>query len=420
MLSQTQRKDRPVIGIPSIVSLLSAAFAATSAASASTFYVVPPDTADHTPAAPYSSWDTAATNIQDAVDAASDGDEVVLANGRWIRDNSVKQIKHPPLVSITKGIHLHSASGVPQDCVVGASTGGTKNTNYWSPLLWVANPTAKVSGITFHNGTGTIDYPGIGARDGSVLSNLVISTAGATDNQNPRYFGPVDLREGSLLTHCVVSNCFSTRTFAGVNSLATANAVKAVDSTVENCLIVDNVVVCASRPNSTDLRFTTRFVYLMGASRMVNCTIARNDHITKYYNDDYQNQFTAYPVQADGASVVSNCIISASFNSAGTPLAFHPDSTAKVFRSLSDCEAISGTDGGILEAASVTFADLTAGDYRLGKGSKAYNAVGATDIPPGWAQGVDLDGRPRVVAGKLDLGCYEHDEICVGMVLMLR
>lgn len=413
MLSQTQREDRPVTGVPGIVLLLSAAFAATSAALASTFYVVPPDTAGHTPAAPYSSWDTAATNIQDAVDAASNGDEVVLANGSWIRDNSVKQIYHPPLVSITKGIHLHSASGVPQECIVGASTGGTKNTNYWSPLLWVSNQTAKVSGITFHNGTGDTKYPGIGARDGSVLSNLVISTAGATDNQPAHYFGPVDLRGGSLLTHCVVSNCFSTRSYGGVNSLATAHAVKAVDSTVENCLIVDNAV-SASKPNSADLRFTTRFVYLTGASRMVNCTLAGNDHITAY-----QDQITAYPVQADGASVVSNCIISASFNSDGAPLAFHPDATPKMFRSLSDCEAISDTEGGILEAASVTFADLTAGNYRLGKGSKAYNAVAATDIPPGWTQGVDLDGRPRVVAGGLDLGCYEHDGISVGTVVLL-
>src|SRR5882724_11054135 len=70
--------------------------------SAATLYVSQTST---NPSPPYATLDTAATNIQDAVTAASDGDTVLVAPGLYGLTNQI---------TVTKAITLRSTMGAGQ------------------------------------------------------------------------------------------------------------------------------------------------------------------------------------------------------------------------------------------------------------------------------------------------------------------
>src|SRR5512134_2480973 len=105
--------------------------AAPCAIAQTTLYVSPGST---NPAPPYATWDTAAHTIQEAVDAASDGDTVLVAAGEYPLTNQV---------SVIKGILLRSDAGASQTILNGQSA---------VRCLWVSNSVAVVDGFTMTGG----------------------------------------------------------------------------------------------------------------------------------------------------------------------------------------------------------------------------------------------------------------------------
>src|SRR5581483_2191953 len=86
-----------------------------ASAFAATLYV---DINSPGPAAPYSSWATAATDIQSAVDAATDGDLVLVTNGVYA-SGTTSMGGTSNRVAVRKAITVQSVNGAASTIVDG-------------------------------------------------------------------------------------------------------------------------------------------------------------------------------------------------------------------------------------------------------------------------------------------------------------
>jgi len=311
--------------------------------SAATLYVSLNST---NPVPPYADWSTAATNIQDAVDAAFVGDTVLVTNGFY-----------PGGIAVTNALALLSVNG-PQFTIIdggstvqcvsltnGASlagftlTNGTDNIGNGGGGVWCASANAVVTNCVI---TGNSAFGGGGAAGGTLYDCTLTGNAGV-------YGGGAG---GCTLNHCaLVGNGAS---YGG----------GADGCTLNNCLVVSNVV------NATSA----------GAfdSTLVNCTVWGN---------------TAF----DGTGGTQGC-------AATNCIIFANDPWNQWLCDVDHCCVWPLADGFGNIDVDPALLDPADGDFHLQSNSPCINSGNNSYV----TSATDLDGNPRIVGGNVDIGAYEY------------
>ncbi|HYV30397.1 MAG TPA: right-handed parallel beta-helix repeat-containing protein, partial [Candidatus Binatia bacterium] len=216
------------------------------------------------PTAPYSSWATAAATIQDAVDAAVAGDEIVVTNGLYATGGRAVDGTMTNRVAADKPLRLRSVNGPQFTMIQGHHVSGTNNGDGAIRCVYLANG-AVLSGFTLTNGAtrAVFENPpnrqssGGGVwceyRDSVVVSNCVIAGnsaanygAGAaqgtlnnctlTGNSGPGAYY-------SALNHCTLSGNLGAGAVSSIlnNCTMSSNSGAGADSsTLNNCTLTGN------------------------------------------------------------------------------------------------------------------------------------------------------------------------------------
>src|ERR1051326_318244 len=141
------------------------------------------------PTPPYSSWSTAAINIQDAVDAASFGDQVLVNDGSYQSGTRVSPDGATNRVVVTNAITLQSVNGSSFTTIDGGNT---------NRCVYLAGGAALV-GFTAMKGNATNGYAGgvyCASTNAQVQNCQVIFNAG-------KYGGGI---YSGTVTNCTISS----------------------------------------------------------------------------------------------------------------------------------------------------------------------------------------------------------------------
>lgn len=380
------------------------ALAAAANSLAATHYV---DLNSLNPTPPYTNWATAATVIQDAVDAAAAREEVVVTNGTYAsggwspgyESNRVAVLKALTIRSVNgPGLTVIDGAGSMR-CVyltAGASISGFTFRNGFvgktaGAGVFCEGPTAVVSNCVIVSNSvygfdyGLAPYSGAGGGAyGGTLNNcaLIGNSAHGYSYIGLEIFLAAGLGGGAA--NCSLSNCvlIGNSAYAALGDHADAPGLGggAADCSLNNCLLIGNYADDAGGGAALVWGYPGDFY---GDGMLNNCTVSGNS--ANYGGGVY------------GGGALNNSIVY--FNTAAVAGAnYDPDSTLNYC-----CTTPMPTNGVGNITNAPLFVDLAGGNLGLQSNSPCIDA-GSNDYV---TTASDLDGNPGILGGTVDIGAYE-------------
>jgi hypothetical protein len=308
---------------------------------------------------PFTSWATAASNIQAAVNVAQTSDVILVTNGLYNTGGRLFGSSSNRVAVDSKILTIQSVNGPEVTIIQGHQVPGT-NVGPSAVRCVYLTAGSVLSGFTLTNGATTFSDGGGGVRcEGS----------------------------SAVVTNCVL-----------VGNAGAANGGGANSGTLINCKLINNSVVGGSSSggganNSTLINCVLAYnfsAYTGGGATsgtMINCTVVSNT-AAAYAGSAWNTAF-------------KNCIVY--YNK--SYLTNSDDSG--VYGSWTNCCIPFTVFGANNFTNEPMFADLANGNYHLDAASPCINAGTNSAI----TNSTDFDGNPRVVGGIVDVGAFEFQSV---------
>jgi len=223
-------------------------------------------------APPFSTWDIAATNIQDAVNIADPGDQIVVSNGVYRIGGVAVYSSMTNRLAITKAVTVQSANGPEVTLIEGYRVPGTTNGNGAIRCVWLTNGAALIgftltNGATFNAG-GSVDVISgggvFGASTDCLVSNCVLAGNSAHSYGGGAYSSTL---VDSTLTHNTTDSLYGGGAYC---------------STLNNCTLTGNLAYkgggayCSTLNNCTLTGNSARYGGGAFGGTLNNCTLTHN------------------------------------------------------------------------------------------------------------------------------------------------